>query len=341
MRKLTVLTLAASFLLSGCLKNQSETETDTYASGTELPSSLLQSVPSETESVPAVTTAETTELIPDETESSSGSEEVSPEQVRQFSEIIPETPSVIDYDAKLAWRVEPMYDRAYFEFWAGVISYGFDAPDDTADLKNYELNIFTGEVKEGFSEFATGGLPPPDEWLYDENKNLFCLHGTNREYMPPEFRTFTPDEFEAFCNDESGEGYFYSGDNFNWLRAFRKIDSEKVTSEDLSEVPDYSEIYYDLSGAYDGDKYALVCGTEFLTDFIYDFDFENSLYANNQRNLIAIKSDGKFGAADKNAKIAVPFVMDGIIFVSEEIAFALYGGKWGVLDLDETSELQE
>jgi len=218
---------------------------------------------------------------------------------------------------RLIWDVEPKYTEVMNLWWAGRII--FDG---------FELDLETGEIsKWDGSDYPTGGIPAPMEWLYDESNNFYGYYGTNEEYSPSDFKMFTHAAFVKMLE----EMYWYSPDITDSLRAFRKIDASKVKQAE-SEWFDSSVYEYDLSEAYIGDKFAVAYGMDFVTDFIFDYEVwkrTNSPI----KNFIAVKSGGKWGVINKNGDIAVPFELDDIIFSGEDTAFALYNGKYGILEI--------
>ena len=233
-----------------------------------------------------------------------------------------EPPTEPKPESMLAWKVEPKYAEIMNIWWAGKIVYD-----------GLILDLYTGEVSvwDG-NDYPTGGIPSPIEWLYDESNNLFGLYGTTEEYAPNEFKIFTESGFAAYLD----EIYWWDtpGSMINHLREFRKVDSSKVVQKE-SYYDEWEEKYYyeyDMSGAYIGDKFAIAYGTKFLTDFIYDHD-NNARTNSPTADFIATKSGGKWGVIDKTGNIAVPFILDDIIFSSNDSAFALYEGKYGILEI--------
>ena len=233
----------------------------------------------------------------------------------------PETEPVTEAEPGLAlvWKVEPRYTDVLNMWWAGRIVYD-----------GLIMDLYTGEVSvwDGF-DYPTGGIPAPIEWLYDEGNNLYGLYGTNEEYSSAEFKMFTESSFSEFLKE-----FYWGYDMIDRLRAFRKIDSSKAVQGD-SYYDEWNEKYYyayDLSGAYIDNKYAIAYGTKFLTDFIYEHD-NSARTGSPTEDFIAAKLNGKWGVIDKTGKIAVPFLLDDIIFASGDSAFALYEGKYGILEI--------
>ncbi|MCL2003049.1 MAG: WG repeat-containing protein [Oscillospiraceae bacterium] len=220
----------------------------------------------------------------------------------------------------LVWHTPPAYFDVTYVFWAGVFIYD-----------GWMLDVATGEtVKYDGRDFATGGLPPPDEWLIDETKKLYAFHGTDEEYAPSDFFVFTRDEFEAFCEERESR---WRGGGINRLRMFRQIDTDKVTATPYDDGW-FSGYLYDLSGAYTGDKTALAFGTDFVTGFIYD----NTLWeaVNNRMNLFAMRLDGLWGVVDKHGETVIPHLFESFYFIDDNSAFAQYEGLYGILNLEES-----
>ena len=114
------------------------------------------------------------------------------------------------------------------------------------------------------------------------------------------------------------------------------MDSDKI----IITEEEYWGTHCDLSGAYMSEKYALAYGKTFVSEFIYDcFDnyHSNTVYIP-VCDFIAMLLDGKGGIINKGGHTAVPFFFDDVIIIDIETAFAKHNGKYGILDINRTSE---
>jgi hypothetical protein len=230
----------------------------------------------------------------------------------------------------LVWLIEPEFEYERIFYCAGC-SYNLfgampefrmesDINDFNSDenIKNFKANLDRFNYY-GSAFISEGHGMSTIRFFFDEKKEIFVVYrtvegGINLSY-------YTIHDFS---------------DNYiprvpvNYLIPVRQIDSEKIIPPDQNE----SEEWYDLSEAV-GEKYALMYGEIFITDFIYDnYEPRGSGYAVN--DLIDMQLNGKWGIIDKNGNVAIPFLFDDIEFLNDDIAFAKYGGKYGVLDLRNT-----
>ena len=174
-------------------------------------------------------------------------------------------------------------------------------------------------------------------YLYDEGRDLYGRYGS--------------DESGEFYDMWSKEDFLLQYTRFpDVLKTFQKIDSSLVKETKIE-----SEIYegdfytkYDLSDAFVAEEHAIVLGTTFVSDFIYDqFDRYSDypyfgggplyLYGFSP-NFIAVRLDSEWGIIDKDGNTAVPFRFEDILLIDEETAFAKINGKYGILDLNRTIE---
>jgi len=215
----------------------------------------------------------------------------------------------------LVWETEPKWNEVKYSWGTFYYNASFD-------IQTWEPFVFDTQTRDfyaapGWDDLWGGGAD--DAYLYDEAKRLYGNYGGNYDMYFSGM--LSPDDFiEKYGNK---------------LRAFRKINSNKINSNHLDE---YGMILRGdfLSEAYIGDKYALAYGTIFVTNFIYDYSIV-WLYRNDRDNAIAVKLNGKWGAIGKDGEALTPFIFDDLIFIDDNTAFAKYNGKYGILDIKETS----
>ena len=244
-------------------------------------------------------------------------EEMPVDIVEQEEEpLITEQELIIDENG-FAWRVAPEleYDKIYS---CGGFFSNERHSGDGIDTK-------TGLTIEYTHQGHGGG---PRYLFYDEKRNLFGFYTSQED---GEF--FDMLSADDFMLDGSSTALNYA----QRLNAFLKIDSDKVKKS----TNEWDMDIYDLSDANISKKYAIAYGITFVSDFIYDYidvweegDFSN-YYAN---NIIAMIFDGKWGILDKGGEVAVPFSFEDILLIDEETAFAKINGKYGILDVNATTE---
>jgi hypothetical protein len=215
-------------------------------------------------------------------------------------------------ETDFVWQVKPTlaYDIIYYCQICDVFG--------NQDHAGYKLNTSTGQKTEPWEAgHGGGGL----YLLYDEKKDLYGYYSYS----------------EGDQNFEMWSGADFLA-NLSWranmLNAFRKIDSDKVLAMESE-----AALFYDISGAYTNDKYALAYGITFVSDDIYDVDeYYHLSFVYKDFDFIAMRLNDKWGILDKNGIIAAPFLFDDILLIDKETAFAKYGGKYGILDVVKTSE---
>ena len=214
----------------------------------------------------------------------------------------------------IVWAVEPEFEYESISYcqYCDVLNTGRGINISKSNIisKLNEFSYGESDVHLGYGHGGGGS-----ELFFDENNNMFVV----------------------FYSGESGHSLnFYSYDDFtresnftNRLNAFRKINSEMIEINN-----EWGEEYYNLNNAYYG-QYAVAYGSEFLTEFIYDYD--NRFYISKHgENTIVVQLFDKYGIIDKDGYVAVPFVFDDIGFINNDNAFAKYNGKYGVLDVKKT-----
>ena len=219
-------------------------------------------------------------------------------------------------DNGLVWILEPTYDVVQYHMG------GFVFDEFVLDAWNKKIYEYDPE----WLTYAIGDTGP-GEFLYDEDTQLYGRW----------FRAYAMILTEMYPASDFNEkvALLLDNDKTDKLNAFRKVDSDKITSN-AGEYGDYYYFYGILDDAYMSDKYALAYNTTFVTDFIYDYS-KNWLTHNDRDDAVAVGLDGKWGVIGKDGEIMAPFVFDELIFIDDIAAFAKYEGKYGILDVRETA----
>jgi hypothetical protein len=214
---------------------------------------------------------------------------------------------------RLIWRVAPTleYDRIYYCNQCQAFG--------TADHGGYLLNPATGETAEEWSGDHSRSFYT---LLFDEEKDYFGFFRSSEEGT--EFRMWPGEEYAAHYVGYALRQY-----------AYQMIDSDKVKAS-VNAIT--TQLTHDLSEAYISEKYALVYGLAFVTDFIYD-DFRYHWTVDGTVERSAVKLNDKWGVVDKNGNTTIPFYFDDLHFIDEETAFAQLYGRYGILDVNQTSAL--
>ena len=217
-------------------------------------------------------------------------------------------------DSGLVWLIKP-------EFEYGSINYC-----KHCDIfKDKSVSEMRKLIKEYYYEdynivfLAEGHGYGTEEYFYDEEKNIIAVYSHNESGGGVDYYSF--DEFVKNNGEYRDE---------NWLIPVRKANSEKMIKE---EHDDGGWIEFDEN--YVGDKYALFYDGKFITGFIYE-DYEPAGYRYHPNDFIDLKLNGKWGIVDKTGKAAIQFMFDDIEFINDNIAFARYKGKYGILDFQKT-----
>jgi TPR repeat protein len=211
----------------------------------------------------------------------------------------------------MIWLVEPTlsYDSIWYCRYCDALGKWKNVRLSDREAKLHEiLRSFTyssAEKNLSICQGHGGGIP---RFKYDEKKGLY-----GEFYSDEGGQTFTMQRRDAF---------FQKNMRIRLL-AFQKIDSDKVRTIQELDGP-----LYDFSGAYINSKYALVYNGEFITDFIYSNYDENS-----PPDTIAVSLNNKWGILDKNGNTLIPFELDHITFINNDVAFAKYNGKYGILSI--------
>ena len=222
----------------------------------------------------------------------------------------PEEEAAVTTDENgFAWRVEPTLEYKSIFYCPDCDVFSID--------QEKKLDAKTGMVINDEIHGGHGGSG--SNYLYDEKKKLYGCY------------TFGEGEesFDMLTGDD-----FLERDGIK-LRAFQKIDSEKVIVTEEDWGPSYA-----FSKAYINKKYALAYGITFVSDFIFDDISESYSLHNNWRiiDLFALRLNGKWGVLDKEGNAVVPFCFEDILLIDEKTAFAKYNGKYGILDINKTTE---
>ena len=219
-------------------------------------------------------------------------------------------------NSNLVWIIEPELEYDYIYYCASCNLFGSDpysniniAPlERDSNLLNIPIHL-PKFYSDGSAYVSVGHGVMTTWYFYDDEKDVFVV----------------------FRRSENGSDInYYTADNFiNYgLIAIKKIDSENVGFENF-------EGWLGLDGTYVGDKYALMYGNKFITDFIFE-DFKSRGVRYFPKDFIDIKYNGKYGVINKNGNVAISFIFEDIEFINDDAAFAKYNGKYGVLDLKKT-----
>ena len=222
---------------------------------------------------------------------------------------------------QLVWLIKP--ELEYDVIYGGGGFFNFlNYPQSGMHLEDIDFSFIETELNKNIYDFGDGKktveLRPPhgggwSEYFFDEKKAIFVVSYGNESSEIIEY--YSPDDFS--------KDWF---NNEKWLIAVRTINSEKVE--------------YNEHGFYDkletGDKYALVYGATFVTDYIYDEHKTGIFFHYSPDEFINVKSNGKWGVSDSSGNAAIPFIFDDFTFINDDFAFAKYNGKYGILDVKNT-----
>jgi hypothetical protein len=154
--------------------------------------------------------------------------------------------------------------------------------------------------------------------MYDENKEMFGVYSYSEGYS--NYEVLAPIDF------------FDNSYRANSLMAIENIDFDQVIEMELP----WGEYDYDFSSASTG-RYAIAYKSSFLTDFIYGYDFWRHTIDRN--DVIVVHLNDSYGVLNASGDTMIPFVFNDIVLIDNETAFAKYNGKYGILDLQETTAL--
>ena len=230
-----------------------------------------------------------------------------PEAAKTETETIVEKaaePKATDF----VWKVEPTLEYKKVQYcFCGF--FGTEVPDGKG------IDPRTGLIDNSEHYGHGGGMT---NYLYDEGKNLFGYYSC--------------DEGGEYFEMLSGNDFLSNVWRAQSLKAFQKIDSDKVTKY----KNEWDGESFDLSNANVSEKYAVAYGTAFVSDFIYDYGDGNTGWNfsnDNAANIIALVLDGKWGIIDKDGNVVIPFCFEDIVLINEKTAFAKINGKYGILNV--------
>jgi hypothetical protein len=154
------------------------------------------------------------------------------------------------------------------------------------------------------------------EYFYDESADIFVISHT--QSGPPVIDFYSSDEFlKAYPLLRYRLTAVKTADSENIIKMNETFNDEEINEEAV------------------GDKYALMYGGEFISDFIYDdFDSRGNRYIPN--NLTDVKLGGKFGIVNEHGNTVIPFLFDDVEFINDAAVFVKYNGRYGVLDVKNT-----
>ena len=216
-------------------------------------------------------------------------------------------------DNKLVWLIEPELEYDWIRYCKHC---------DVLRNKN------VSQIREIIDEYdyykngggfwlAAGHGYGTAEYFYDDEKNIIAVYTHNECGGGIDY--YSIDEF--IINNT-----IYRGEN--WLIPIRKANFEKFILEE------FDGGWVSIDKDYIG-KYALFYGDKFITGFIYE-DYESRGVRHMPNDFIDMKLNGKYGIIDKTGKTAIDFIFDDIEFIDDNIAFAKYDGKYGILEFQKT-----
>ena len=239
--------------------------------------------------------------------------------------------AVYSADGELVWLVEPTLEYNYIYYCAMCNLFGPERPESgintsgierDTNLLNVEANLAKYKYENGSAYVSAGHGGRTDWYFYDSNKDGFLICSSGEGWWSIEY--FTRDEFvnEIYWN---------------------RIIAVRETDIDLSKIngeydPDNDELWRSLFKSHDGDKYTLMSGGRFISGFIYE-DFKSRGDRYMPRDFIDVNSNGKWGIVNRNGTPTVSFSFEDIEFINDDFAFAKYNGKYGVLDLKATMQI--
>ena len=213
----------------------------------------------------------------------------------------------------LVWILEPEYVHDDIHYCSGCPT----RSDELSDMSDVDIIVKYMIYGNGFIGVEHGFVA--EKYFYDKEKETFAIFLSSEGMSDIIYNTF--DEFIE---------YLYPL-NQSYLIPVGTIDLSEIESNKYDEERGYF-IY-----TYTSDKYALMYGDKFITDFIYDNAESRKNYQNPPKDIIDMKINDKWGIIDKNVNVIVPFIFDDIEFINDEVAFAKYNGKYGIIDIEKTA----
>ena len=221
---------------------------------------------------------------------------------------------------QLVWLIKP--ELEYDVIYGGGGFFNFlNYPQSGMHIEDIDISFIETEFNQYIRDYGDGkkavDLRPEHggpwvDYFFDEEKAVFVVSHGNESGETIEY--YSPDDLlKDWFNNEKR------------LIAVRTINSEKI---------EYNNDFYDKPEI--GDKYALVYGTKFVTDYIYDEHKTSIFYHHMIHEFINVQSNGKWGVSDSAGNAAIPFIFDDFAFINDDFAFAKYNGKYGILDVKNT-----
>lgn len=225
----------------------------------------------------------------------------------------------------LTWLIQPIFDHNYI--WhcshCNVMS---DMDIRNAEAVKRQLELFSLHHVPDTVSLCWGHGTTWTNLFFDPDNETFVIWQIGSGWEEVGFYTDF-DEWTALLNTR----------NQGMLRVVRKINVDEII-ESYDELWGYSwthPIYPDFEGVSD-ERFALLLGDTILTDFVFGASPLRYLNAHHITigEIIAVEYGGKWGILDKNATTILPFIFDGIEFISNHAAFVKVDGLWGILDVD-------
>ena len=257
----------------------------------------------------------------------------------------------------MQWTVAPEleYENIWHCWMCNVFTAVPAGASEASEADYFGIDQITGLEDPDIWHNGHGGSSGfwDDYFLYDEEQGLFWRYNMDGYDTDYTFVEYTPAEFSADIGD-------------------RLIAVQLFDSNFLEQVNVYGDTFqYDPTHGLTG-RFAVARGADFLSDFIYDFDMYKHggsnrpniiavLYENRwglidrsgnivvpfqyddfvfiltwrsvDTEYVALKSGDKWGVVDARGALVVPFALEDIQFINDETAFAMYDGRYGILDL--------
>ena len=140
---------------------------------------------------------------------------------------------------------------------------------------------------------------------------------------------------DVFMTLRVGDGYadivFESADLFRADLSYRDrlLAVEKADWAIIEKYKDSAEQDLHLILEACSGQFALMYNSEFISDFIYQYD--PWCFGVSVNDAVALALDGKMGVVDAGGKTIVPFIFDDIVLIDDVSAFAKLNGKYGII----------
>lgn len=134
-------------------------------------------------------------------------------------------------------------------------------------------------------------------------------------------------ERDVFGWLDLGETVLLSSDEF--LAQYSTTGLQAVVQVDSSMREGFEGVEWLAPEAF-MDRYAVMYNGVFVTDFLFDDRDLMSAHAGN--DAISMGKEGRWGLIDRQGNMVIPFIFEHIVH-DNNVAFARYDGKYGILDI--------